>query len=54
MKRVVAPMIGGLFTSFILELLVYPPIYQIWKWNFEMKHGHVEPSHVPIRESRRH
>jgi Cu(I)/Ag(I) efflux system membrane protein CusA/SilA len=39
MKRVVAPMIGGLFTSFILELLVYPPIYEIWKWNFEMKSG---------------
>ena len=39
MKRVVAPMIGGLLTSFILELLVYPPIYEIWKWNFEMKRG---------------
>jgi len=39
MKRVVAPMIGGLFTSFILELLVYPPIYEIWKWNFEMRRG---------------
>jgi copper/silver efflux system protein len=37
MKRVVAPMIGGLFTSFLLELLVYPPIYEIWKWNFEVK-----------------
>lgn len=32
MKRVAAPMIGGLITSFILELLVYPPIYAIWKW----------------------
>jgi len=31
MKRVAAPMVGGLFTSFILELLVYPPIYSIWK-----------------------
>jgi Cu(I)/Ag(I) efflux system membrane protein CusA/SilA len=37
MKRIVAPMIGGLVTSFVLELLVYPPIYEIWKWNFEMK-----------------
>jgi Cu(I)/Ag(I) efflux system membrane protein CusA/SilA len=33
MKRVVAPMIGGLVTSFLLELLVYPPIYALWKWN---------------------
>jgi Cu(I)/Ag(I) efflux system membrane protein CusA/SilA len=37
MKRIAAPMIGGIFTSFILELLVYPSIYQIWKWNFELK-----------------
>jgi Cu(I)/Ag(I) efflux system membrane protein CusA/SilA len=39
MKRVAAPMIGGLVTSFIMELLVYPPIYEFWKWNFEMKRG---------------
>jgi Cu(I)/Ag(I) efflux system membrane protein CusA/SilA len=31
MKRVAAPMVGGLFTSFALELLVYPAIYAIWK-----------------------
>ncbi|OGP73552.1 MAG: cation transporter [Deltaproteobacteria bacterium RBG_16_49_23] len=37
MKRIAAPMIGGVFTSFLLELLVYPAIYQIWKWNFEVK-----------------
>jgi len=37
MKRIAAPMIGGIFTSFILELVVYPPIYAIWKWNFEVK-----------------
>jgi Cu(I)/Ag(I) efflux system membrane protein CusA/SilA len=38
-KRVAAPMIGGILTSFLLELIVYPPIYQIWKWNFELKRG---------------
>jgi Cu(I)/Ag(I) efflux system membrane protein CusA/SilA len=37
MKRIAAPMIGGVFTSFILELLVYPAIYEIWKWHFEVK-----------------
>jgi Cu(I)/Ag(I) efflux system membrane protein CusA/SilA len=37
MKRIAAPMIGGIFTSFLLELLVYPAIYQIWKWHFEVK-----------------
>jgi Cu(I)/Ag(I) efflux system membrane protein CusA/SilA len=30
MKRVAAPMIGGLATSFLLELLVYPPLYGFW------------------------
>ena len=48
MKRVVAPMVGGLVTSFVLELLVYPPIYEIWKWRFEMKRGTVDPSAIPI------
>ena len=31
MKRIAAPMVGGLVTSFILELLVYPAIYFLWK-----------------------
>jgi Cu(I)/Ag(I) efflux system membrane protein CusA/SilA len=31
MKRIAAPMIGGLITSFMLELLVYPAIYKLWK-----------------------
>ncbi|MFN7970902.1 MAG: CusA/CzcA family heavy metal efflux RND transporter [Acidobacteriota bacterium] len=31
MKRIAAPMIGGLVTSFVLELLVYPAIYKLWK-----------------------
>jgi Cu(I)/Ag(I) efflux system membrane protein CusA/SilA len=37
MKRVAAPMVGGLFTSFIMELLVYPAIYLLWKKNTELK-----------------
>lgn len=31
MKRIAAPMIGGIFTSFIMELLLYPPIYFLWR-----------------------
>src|SRR6266568_618732 len=31
MKRIAAPMIGGLVTSFLMELLVYPAIYLLWK-----------------------
>jgi Cu(I)/Ag(I) efflux system membrane protein CusA/SilA len=37
MKRIAAPMIGGIFTSFILELAVYPALYEIWKWYFEVR-----------------
>jgi Cu(I)/Ag(I) efflux system membrane protein CusA/SilA len=32
MKRIAAPMIGGVITSFVLELMIYPAIYTIWKW----------------------
>jgi Cu(I)/Ag(I) efflux system membrane protein CusA/SilA len=39
MKRVAAPMIGGLATSFLLELLVYPAVYAIWK---ERRLGRIE------------
>ena len=31
MKRIAAPMVGGLVTPFVLELLVYPAIFAIWK-----------------------
>jgi Cu(I)/Ag(I) efflux system membrane protein CusA/SilA len=36
MKRVAAPMVGGLATSFLMELLVYPAIYLLWKWRSEV------------------
>ncbi|MCM2279881.1 MAG: CusA/CzcA family heavy metal efflux RND transporter [Oligoflexia bacterium] len=39
MKRIAAPMLGGILASFVMELLVYPAIFTIWKWNFEMKKG---------------
>ena len=31
MKRIAAPMVGGVITSTILELIIYPAIYVIWK-----------------------
>ena len=41
MKRIAAPMVGGIFTSFIMELLVYPAIYEVWRWHFYVKReGH--------------
>lgn len=33
MKRIAAPMVGGIFTSFIMELLIYPLVFELWKRN---------------------
>jgi len=37
MKRIAAPMVGGLFTSFVLELVVYPVVYRTWRWRQEVR-----------------
>jgi Cu(I)/Ag(I) efflux system membrane protein CusA/SilA len=39
MKRIAAPMIGGIATSFLLELMVYPAIYEIWRRRSLKKHA---------------
>ena len=31
MKRIAAPMVGGVVTSTILELVIYPAIYMLWR-----------------------
>ncbi len=31
MKRIAAPMVGGIFVSFLMELAVYPAIYLLWR-----------------------
>lgn len=31
MKRIAAPMVGGVITSMIMELMIYPTIYLLWK-----------------------
>ncbi len=45
MKRIAAPMIGGLFTSFLMELLVYPAIYLLWRERDLRRPGHVDEEH---------
>jgi copper/silver efflux system protein len=42
MKRIAAPMVGGVVTSFVLELLIYPVIFTLWKWHWEVKPGLAE------------
>ena len=51
MKRIAAPMIGGVITSFALELLIYPVIFTLWKWHRELKPalaaGHAGATGIP-------
>ena len=42
MKRIAAPMVGGVVTSVIMELGVYPVIYHIWK-GWKLKDATDEP-----------
>ena len=48
MKRIAAPMIGGLVTSFILELAVYPVIYDLWKGRHLPPSGPVSVDSPPV------
>ncbi len=46
MKRIAAPMVGGMVTSTILTLIVIPVIYEMWR-GWQMRHGsHEEASHA--------
>ena len=49
MKRIAAPMIGGLFTSFLMELLVYPAIYLLWR-----ERGLPRPEHIDEERPKHH
>ena len=48
MKRIAAPMIGGLFSSFAMELLVYPAVYLLWKWHTEVKKVELDPETTAV------
>ncbi|HEU5303149.1 MAG TPA: efflux RND transporter permease subunit, partial [Gemmatimonadales bacterium] len=43
MKRIAAPMVGGMLSSTILTLLVIPTIYSLWKQREVVPHGEAEP-----------
>jgi Cu(I)/Ag(I) efflux system membrane protein CusA/SilA len=38
MKRIATPMIGGIVTSTVMELLVFPAIYFLWR-SHQLKAG---------------
>jgi Cu(I)/Ag(I) efflux system membrane protein CusA/SilA len=51
MKRIAAPMIGGVLSSFLLELVVYPAIYEVWRgWEMRklFRGRSIEPSSPAI------
>jgi hypothetical protein len=54
MKRIAAPMGGGIFASFVLELLIYPAIYGVWRQR-ALRHepGDEDHSQSGIRRSSR-
>ena len=47
MKRIATPMIGGIVTSAIMELLIYPVIYILWKKRGLKKQSEEEVPLVP-------
>jgi Cu(I)/Ag(I) efflux system membrane protein CusA/SilA len=47
MKRIAAPMVGGLVTSMLLELAIYPVIYYIWK-SRGLREGDSTPLQEPV------
>ena len=48
MKRIAAPMVGGLATSFLLELTVYPALFAIWKGRRLAREGVTEREEVGL------
>ena len=48
MKRIAAPMIGGVISSFILELLVYPAIFDVWRGWRMRRAGKSRGATVPL------
>jgi len=46
MKRVAAPMVGGLFTSAFLTLEIIPVVYTWWRWS-QWKRGHAAAAQAP-------
>jgi Cu(I)/Ag(I) efflux system membrane protein CusA/SilA len=51
MKRIAAPMIGGVISSFLLELVVYPAIYEVWR-GWELKRASAQRG-SPVTEIQR-
>jgi Cu(I)/Ag(I) efflux system membrane protein CusA/SilA len=49
MKRIATPMVGGVVTSTMMELLVYPAIYYLWR--SQALRGRAGPRPAPATQS---
>jgi Cu(I)/Ag(I) efflux system membrane protein CusA/SilA len=43
MKRLAAPMVGGVLSAMLLTLLVIPAVYAIWRWQVDVRHAAASP-----------
>ncbi len=50
MKRIAAPMVGGILSAFLLGLIIYPALYAAWKWRFDMQQGHADWIDAPFKK----
>jgi Cu(I)/Ag(I) efflux system membrane protein CusA/SilA len=50
MRRIAAPMVGGIVTSFLAELVVFPAIYFIWRGT-QLDRGPLFPTREPTPEA---
>jgi Cu(I)/Ag(I) efflux system membrane protein CusA/SilA len=39
MKRLAAPMVGGVLSAMLLTLLVIPAVYVMWRWQVDVRHA---------------
>lgn len=51
MKRLAAPMVGGVLSAMLLTLLVIPAVYVIWRWQVDVRHVVYSRGHPSSRSS---
>jgi Cu(I)/Ag(I) efflux system membrane protein CusA/SilA len=55
MKRIAAPMVGGMISSTVLTLVVIPAVYSLWKQRALARHGPAPSSpgnqHLPLQDA---
>jgi len=46
MRRIAAPMVGGMTSSLILTMLVIPAVYLLWEWRRLRRSGEASPKSI--------